>query len=104
MSRHTKGPWHVGAGNGTGSIFADNGRMRMEEGGTTLYPICKVQTGFNMDEDAANARLIAAAPELLDSLLGVLTLWEDLYARQADPGEEELWRAAKNAIAKAVGG
>jgi len=23
---HTKGPWHVGDGNGEGSVFADEGR------------------------------------------------------------------------------
>ena len=60
---HTQGKWHVGQGNGEGSIFADNGRMRLEAEGTCLYPICKV-IDFN-GEAKANARLIAAAPELL---------------------------------------
>ena len=63
--RHTQGPWHVGAGNGEGSIFADNGRTRLEIGGTTLYPIARMGKGWNEEEDGANARLIAAAPELL---------------------------------------
>jgi hypothetical protein len=63
--RHTPGPWHVGAGNGAGSVFAESGRMRLEQNGTTLYPIAKTQTGWDEDEDAANACLIAAAPELL---------------------------------------
>ena len=65
---HTQGPWHVGAGNGEGSIFADNGRTRLEIGGTTLYPIARMGKGWNEEEDEANARLIAAAPEMLEAL------------------------------------
>jgi len=65
---HTQGPWHVGAGNGEGSIFADNGRTRLEMGGTTLYPIAQIGRGWNEVEDEANARLITAAPEMLAAL------------------------------------
>jgi hypothetical protein len=65
---HTQGPWHVGAGNGEGSIFSDNGRTRLEIGGTTLYSIAQITRGWNEVEDEANARLIAAAPDLLAAL------------------------------------
>jgi hypothetical protein len=65
---HTQGPWHVGAGNGEGSIFPDNGRTRLEIGGTTLYSIAQITRGWNEVEDEANARLIAAAPEMLAAL------------------------------------
>ena len=58
----------MGAGNGEGSIFADNGRTRLEIGGTTLYPISLMGRGWNKVEDEANARLIAAAPDLLAAL------------------------------------
>jgi len=58
----------MGAGNGEGSIFADNGRTRLEIGGTTLYPIAQIGRGWNEAEDEANARLIAAAPEMLEAL------------------------------------
>jgi hypothetical protein len=58
----------MGAGNGEGSIFADNGRTRLEIGGTTLYPIALMGRGWNEVEDEANARLIAAAPEMLEAL------------------------------------
>jgi hypothetical protein len=37
-------------------------------GGTTLYPIAKMGHGWNEAEDEANARLIAAAPEMLEAL------------------------------------
>jgi hypothetical protein len=65
---HTQGPWHVGAGNGEGGIFAENGRTRLEIGGTTLYPIAQMGRGWNEEEDEANSRLIAAAPDMLDAL------------------------------------
>lgn len=68
MNKHSVGPWHQGAGNGEGSIFADCGRTRLEEGGTTLYPIASVNIGFDQEEDEANAALIAAAPDLLKAL------------------------------------
>ncbi len=81
---HTKAPWHVGQGNGEGSIFADEGRMRMTDKGTTLYPICTINTGWDESEDAANARLVAAAPELLACLIDVLEADGDLYAMDFD--------------------
>ena len=70
--KHTPGPWHMGEGNGKGSIFkTGEGRMRFEQpGGTTLYPICAMVRGWNDQEDEANARLIAASPEMLEALRG----------------------------------
>ena len=67
-TRHTPGPWHTGAGNGEGSIFAENGRTRLEIGGTTLYPIAQIGRGWSESEDEANAHLIASAPNMLDAL------------------------------------
>ena len=70
QATHTKGPWHTGQGNGEGSIFCESGRMRLESGGTTLYPVCAISRGWDEGEDAANAHLIAAAPDLLEALRG----------------------------------
>lgn len=69
QTQHTPGPWHAGQGNGEGCVFTDEGRMRLEAGGTTLYPICRV-IDFEGERDA-NAKLIAASPELLQVILEV---------------------------------
>ena len=89
----------MGAGNGEGSIFADNGRTRLEIGGTTLYSIAQITRGWNEAEDEANARLIAAAPEMLAAL-------EELCADKylADPINADRMGKAKAAIAKVKGG
>ncbi len=106
MSKHTAGPWHAGTGNGAGSIFADSGRMRMEQGGTTLYPIASVVTGWSEEENDANSKLIAAAPELLEALNHVLNVLdgiaEDEGLRFTDD-DESARQMALAAIAKAKG-
>ena len=104
-TKHTPGSWHIGSGNGEGSIFGpeDCGRMVFEsDRGTVLYPICKVINGPKQcqdegAEDNANARLIAAAPDLLEALKGMLN-----WARRVQepiPGPEI--PRAHTAIAKA---
>ena len=96
---HTPGPWHMGAGNGEGSVFADNGRMRLEAGGTTLYPIASVNHGWNAAEDEANARAIAATPELMEACELIAALPLDNFSGCA---VGEAIRAARAAIAKAT--
>lgn len=106
-TKHTPGQWHIGSGNGEGSIFADNGRTRLEIGGTTLYPICQVNRKWEDEEDEANARLIAAAPELLQAILDLFRecamvhkYWGDgANTKEADAAIKR----AKDAIAKATG-
>lgn len=80
-SKHTPGNWHMGIGNGEGCIFSDDGRMRLEIGGTTLYPVCQVVRGWEDGEDDANARLIAAAPELLAALEAFREAIHTMYQR-----------------------
>jgi hypothetical protein len=119
MSKHTNGPWHVGQGNGEGCVFSESGRMRMLLGGMTLFPICKVQTGWDEGEDEANARLIASAPELLEAaqkLLSNLIETEEYGPDDIDPddwdgpldenGAAWYWDAwnLRAAITKATGG
>lgn len=102
MSAHTFGPWHVGMSNGAGSIFSDNGRTRWEPGGTTLYPIAQVNRGWNEAEDEANARLIAAAPDLL-AALQALVGEADLGEIDHDDETRALIDQAREAIERATG-
>ncbi len=98
---HTQGPWHVGAGNGEGSIFAENGRTRLEIGGTTLYPIARMGKGWNEEEDEANARLIAAAPEMLEALREMLSMFVD--HEQYDEDSAQVISQTRQVLAKAEG-
>lgn len=98
-TQHTPAPWHVGTGNGIGSIFPEFGRTRLENGGTTLYPIAQVNQGWSVAEDEANARLIAAAPDLLAALRNVIASY-----RANDPDSmANAVNDAEAAIAKATG-
>lgn len=82
-AKHTPEPWHEGAGNGERAIFGpENIRMRLEHS-TTLYPICKVVTGWDDAEDRANgARIVAcvnacegiANPEAVPEMLLALEM------------------------------
>jgi len=83
-NQHTPGPWHIGIGNGLGCIFPDTGRMRLEEGGTALYPIASIHNGWNAVEDAANGQLISAAPTMLAALQSVARLLDDPDADDFD--------------------
>lgn len=59
---HTPGPWHVGQHGGlTVSVDTADGRSLTE-----LW--ARSRASEHLDEAEANARLIAAAPELLDLL------------------------------------
>lgn len=89
--KHTPGPWHS-TGRYVGSGHA---KMNICE--------CSDNSGCwsNAPEAVANARLIAAAPELLEALLAMTELVE--WAKQCFVFEADTDRA-KSAIAKATGG
>ena len=62
--------------------------------------VCDLMTDF--PEDAANARLIAAAPDMLAALEGLLA-HEDMEESCYSPGYWQILQSARNAISKAKG-
>lgn len=90
MDKHTTGPWMAAAR--PSSVVgwpvvspADMGRS-----------VCNVTVGHDASE--ANARLIAAAPELLDTLTALLEVHDAMGAGQSHAATK-----ARVAIAKATG-
>ena len=73
MSADTKGPWSLGKLGNKGRISVDS------VGHTSLAKVvwlmdCDKEDGRPSPECEANARLIAAAPELLAALKGIVSL------------------------------
>ena len=84
MSKHTPGPWMV------------DGTEIRGEAQHASQRICDMAPGFS-DEDA---RLIAAAPDLLEALQALTKLYDTDEGCRALPE----YLAARAAIAKATGG
>ena len=112
MSKFTPGPWRVE--DGTTLIW---GNCNPDDHSTRGmgYPIAKAMinpsgnwsTGPYADEGEANARLIAAAPELLAALKRLSGLYDGIYVKISDDEMaacREAWAEADTAIAKAEGG
>ena len=91
MSEHTPGPWHYG---GIARIYAyhEGPHKFLHSRVVSLVPAAELENGE--DERRANARLIAAAPELLAAL-------KDLYG-VAVGSETILPRALLEAAAAAI--
>jgi len=96
MAKHTQGPW--GFGN-----TSDDQKLILGDSGKGRY-ICSVQIhqtprrcGYDMEfEREANARLIVAAPELLEAL-------ETIKSLASIRKEREIETISRVAIAKAEG-
>ena len=93
--KHTKGPWSVSF-NGADDIliFGGGDLVRSEK------CVAKVKTYHrSVLEAEANARLIAAAPELLAALENIVGLWAD--SEQNNGLAQIMAREAQAAIARA---
>ena len=91
---HTPGPWDV----------EPKGSRHFVDGADGLTVAYLDRAGVReRSEIEANARLIAAAPELLEALEAVLPDLEH-YVATHGPGPDKRLAAARAAIAKAKGG
>ena len=100
MSKHTPGPWILTEGNRFDKEMVITTQYRLD---ASIGCICEMDvyfTGLIGIEQEANARLIAAAPELLEALQNMLGLTE----ASDYMGAREIEQQARAAIAKATGG
>ena len=105
MSKHTKGPWEV-VRTDAGIIVRTESEKKTRAGASRYAAI----GGFDrsdpeqLAEALANARLIAAAPELLEALEALVNdFGRDGYGGELEDGECRVIDMARNAIAKAIG-
>lgn len=91
-TKHTPGPWHTG-------------KPELSNGYVWINPpdgCCgEIATAWHIDQGSAeaNARLIAAAPDLLETLIGLLDAVQSSVCKNSGPAQD----AARVAIAKATG-
>lgn len=96
MSKHTKGPWLTDRNNThTGQIATIHHCFNND-----WVEIWSSETGMGEAEQEANARLIAAVPELLEALEEVIDAWQ--YGSSIEEASE-VYKKAKQIIAKAKG-
>ena len=97
-AKHTPGPWCTHRC-GFSSVY-----IEARVGGGMLQEVaCCGPTNEGSDQQEANARLIAAAPELLDALRGLLALEEENLRGYDDIDVCAEVQFARAAIAKAAG-
>lgn len=105
MATHTPGPWSLATAggrlpaillikqaNGEADCFVSN--VVSESG----RHVCRLDLGYGHGDDLANARLIAAAPDLLDALRGILEIGK---RDTSNPKYDGYFESARAAIKKA---
>lgn len=103
MTKHTAGPWKAEA---FGAVTTLVQGIRRQVASTVGDAVMHSDPRTNVvDLQAANARLIAAAPEMLKCLEACLGELESAFGGPQDQNEEEaaLLAQARAAIAKAKG-
>ncbi len=96
MSEHTPRPWDVRETVQDWEIIADHLAG-------SLYRIALVGYGVRESEGRANARLVAAAPELLDLAEHVNAMADDAYL-SGHPEWQEIVREARALLDRIEGG
>ena len=108
MSKHTPGPWSVGKVShkkqrvDIDSLHADQTLGHQTWRGLARAYGCEDMPAEGTAVMLANARLIAAAPELLEALEQMVSVFLDTEGRHGE-SENDAMDAARAAIAKATG-
>ena len=104
MSKHTPGPWTYDQGQ-----YADWGCVKDASGFLVAKSVVPYGTDQNacrrerIDPCEANARLIAAAPDLLEALETLESMPDERSIHDISNEELAAWEKARAAIAKAKG-
>ena len=99
-TKHTPGPWKVGQYLGSLRQFVIHTDVGDKGRGSD---VAVTSIAFGSDETVANARLIAAAPDLLAVLQDVDALWMHHSVAHGDGKISPLHEKVIAAIAKATG-
>lgn len=107
MSKHTPGPWEIGLRNGANSntIYARNGETEHDD--STVCSVFRMFMYCDMSEQKdpigiANARLIAAAPNILDELVAARETIQQIQNSMPGPFFQEQIDRIDAAIKKAT--
>jgi hypothetical protein len=111
--KHTRGPWVIEDPLGPDLSIVEVGKQTYEWAGRFIAHIPHYERGeweqghLSSAEIHANARLIAAAPDLLEALKELLSGHDSLYLAHfgplADPRNDIAAKVARAAIARAEG-
>jgi len=95
MSKHTPGPWEVSS---------DCRELWPADGEKAFVEFCRLSSWYSDDELAANARLIAAAPDLLKACVEACLFAEEAQHHALCSGvkndAERIYGVLRQAIAK----
>lgn len=95
-TKHTPGPWYVQDDHGKRWIETEGNDDTIAE----VHRRKRKGSVYSCEEAGANADLIAAAPDLLSALQGLLAAYED--PGNTGSTHDEKVQAARNAISKAA--
>ena len=103
---HTPGPWSIHETKGNGGNISDRVEIAGPEEGRRKHLVASIY-GFKLPEGQANARLIAAAPELLETCESLLEIIDvrmlELSEVEWGQRKHEAEHKAKSALAKVRG-
>lgn len=109
MSKHTEGPWTVDETKALGAygVWTDYATHPGHDGAGYGSQICSVmpttkQEEITREQRDANARLIAASPELLAACVAVLA-WADRECMPQGGKNDGPWEMVENAVKQARG-
>lgn len=104
---YVPGPWYVKVGSAARRVFMPNDVIEIMSPSSTISPVAVLYAkNWPADADEANARLIAAAPDLRDALAALV---QTFHARPdmlslCGPHEHAQIKAACDALNKAEPG